>query len=108
MFTEWLAWLTLAVGVPVSAYATFRLGKRVWKDRGLWVLEERFRWQIGVTVFTLVFGLIFVNNDMVVPLLDGDTTKWITRLTVLVLVVGLSLAFIWKDYSTRNKRGGER
>lgn len=107
-FTEWLALLTLAVGVPVSAYAAFRLWKRARKFQRLWVLEERYRWQVGVTVFALIFGLIFMNNDMAVPWLDVETTKWITRLAVLALSVGLSVAWLWKERSARlNKEKGK-
>lgn len=105
-FTEVLAWLTLVVAFPLCLVAAYRLRKRVLKAPRLGVLGERYRTAIYVTGVVLFFGLIFVNNDQAVPPLDLDTTKWVTRLTILGLALFSAGGLLWLDWRLGRKKGG--
>lgn len=103
-FTAVLAWLTLAVGVPLNVVAALLLLKKSRQAPGLRVLRERFLVAVVTTVVVLFFGLIFVNNDQLVPPLDVDTTKWITRLAILGLATVPAVGFIRLYRSTRRRK----
>lgn len=108
-FTEWLAWLTLGFGVPLSLITTLVLLRKWRRKRYLKVLLRDVKTAAIITVVVLVFGLIFVNNDMIEPWLDVDTTKWITRLAILALAIipAVTLLLLNRSLHTRNKKGGE-
>jgi hypothetical protein len=85
--TNLLAVLTLVVGVPLNAYVVWRLGRLHRANPDLMVLRERGIVGTAVLINVVVFGLIFVNNDIVPPILGLDLTKLITRAVVLFMAI---------------------
>lgn len=92
-FTAVLAWLTVGVGFPVSTLAALLSWKKVRQRPDLDVLKERAVTASIIAVGVLFFGLIFVNNDQLIPPFDVDTTKIVTRSAMLVL--GIVPALLW-------------
>jgi hypothetical protein len=87
-----LAVLTLALGVPLNLYVTAKLW-RLSSASGNAVLRERTLNAVFVLVLVAVFGVIFVNNDLVPPPLAFETTKYLTR--AVMLLVALIPALYW-------------
>jgi hypothetical protein len=104
--TAALAWLTLLVGVPINVMAMVLLFKKWRLAPQLRVLRERFIVSVVSTVAVLFFALIFVNNDQLVPPLDVDTTKLITRSVMLGLAVIPALGWLF-IYRTLGRRKGK-
>lgn len=82
-----LALVTLWVGVPLNMIVTIMLWRRSRAYPEIRVLRERFIVAVAVLVLVLVFGLIFLNNDRLPPLLTTDATKLITRAAVLIVAI---------------------
>jgi hypothetical protein len=106
-FTAVLAWLTLALGVPLNVTTAFLLRQKSRQAPHLRVLKERFIVSVITTVVVLTFGLIFVNNDQLVPPLDVDTTKLITRLAMLgiAIIPAASWILIYRALGRSRGRG---
>lgn len=96
-----LGWLVLAIGVPLNLYVVLLLRRRARARRDLGVLGERYLTALCLGVGVLVFGLIFVNNDQLVPPLSVEVTKIITRSIFFVLAVVPAVAWLWLHRSTR-------
>lgn len=82
-----LAVAVLVVGVPLNAYVTVRLWRLSHAAPYVTVLRERTIVSFGVLGVVTLFGLIFVNNDLVPPPLSFDATKLFTRAAMLGLAI---------------------
>jgi uncharacterized membrane protein len=83
-FNNSLALIALFVVVPINWYVVWKLRKRSHQNPSLTVLRERFLAALALAIVVTVYALIFVNNDMVQPLLPLTTTKPVTRLVLLI------------------------
>lgn len=99
-FTKVLAWLVVLVAVPLNIVAAFLLLRKSREAPHLRVLRERFIVAVVTTVVVLFFGLIFLNNDRLVPPLSLDATKWITRLAMLTLALTSAGGWLWIYFSS--------
>lgn len=86
-FTTILAILTLVVGVPLNAYVTRRLWMLSRARPDILVLRERAIAATAVLILVLVFGLIFLNNDLIPPIVSFVDTKLLTRGVMLFVAV---------------------
>lgn len=86
-FTTILAGLTLVVGVPLNLYVTVRLWRLLAANPTYQVLRERAIVATFVLILVVVFGIIFVNNDLVPPILNFADTKIVTRLVMLAVAI---------------------
>jgi hypothetical protein len=89
-----LATAVVLFAVPLNWYVTARL---LWLSRGspgLWVLRAHAFVSLSLAVIVTVFALIFINNDMVVSMMDFETTKIITRSAMLALSIP-GLYWLW-------------
>jgi len=82
-----LAVLVLVVGVPLNVYVTAHLWRLSLVSPRIKVLRERAIVSTFVLIIVLLFGLVFVNNDMPSPVLPFDETKLFTRLAMLTLAI---------------------
>jgi hypothetical protein len=80
-----LAVLVVVVGVPLNLYVTRKLWGLSRSKPEVRVLRERALVSAVVLLIVAVFGLIFLNNDTVPPILGLDVTKIVTRLAIVVL-----------------------
>lgn len=103
--TVLLALLTLFVGVPLNAVVTVMLLRESRRLPHLRVLRERFIAAAAVLLTTIVFGLIFVNNDQSLPPLDLVATKVITRVAMLVVGIVPAAYWLWLYLYRGKKRG---
>ena len=94
-FVSLLAVATLAVGVPLNLYVTGRLWRLWFNDRTNAVLRERAIAATLVLVTVLVFGLIFLNNDLPVSPVTFEDSKVFTRITILGLSVCPACYWLW-------------
>lgn len=90
-----LAVLVLVVGIPLNVLVTVMLWRRSHAYPRIRVLRERLIAETGVLVLTIVFGLIFLNNDALSPPLDTDVTKLVTRLVLLGVAVIPACYWLW-------------
>ena len=90
-----LAVLVLVVGVPLNALVTLMLWRRSQAYPWIRVLRERLIAETCVLVLTIVFGLIFLNNDTLPPPLDTDVTRIVTRAVLLGVAVIPALYWLW-------------
>jgi hypothetical protein len=90
-----LAVLVLVVGVPLNIYVTLKLLGLAASSPGIRVLRERALVAVCVLLIVVVFGLIFLNNDTIPPVLGLDLTKVITRGAVLVVAVVPACYWLW-------------
>lgn len=91
-----LAVLTLLVGVPLNLYVRLKL-RRLWLDskpRNK-VIHERETVSRALLLLAIVFGLVFLNNDLDVPILSGEATKIITRLVLDIVVIVPASYWLW-------------
>lgn len=82
-----LAWLVVVVAMPLNwltAVLQWRLSNVAPAIR---VLRERAVAATALAIIVSVFALIFVNNDLGMPMLDLAATKLLTRGTMLALSV---------------------
>jgi ABC-type sulfate transport system permease subunit len=96
-----LTLLVIFVAVPVNWFVTWRL----WvlsRRSPAWVLRDRFWIAFAISVIVTVFAVVFVNNSLTPPWLNGEQTKIITRSAVLVL--STLTAFYWLVRSRRESR----
>ena len=89
--------LILVVGVPLNIYVFLKLRELSTNAPGVRVLRERAHLAFVILLVVLVFGLIFVNNDLIQPVVTGEATKLITRLAVMVLAV-VPACYWWWTY----------
>lgn len=82
-----LAIAVLVIGVPLNFLVTTLLWRYSRDNPRIRVLRDRFIVALGVLVLTVVFSLIFLNNDTLPPPLDTDVTKLVTRTVVLGVAV---------------------
>jgi small neutral amino acid transporter SnatA (MarC family) len=80
--------LVLVIGAPLNLYVTFKLWRLSRERPQLRVLRERALVAFAVLVVVVVFGLIFLNNDLDAPILTFDQTKLYTRAVMLFVAVG--------------------
>ena len=90
-----LALLVLVVGVPLNVYVTWKLWRLLRSDPGILVLRERVVVALAVLLLILVFGLIFLNNDLDAPVLTFDETKLYTRAVTAILAFVPATYFLW-------------
>jgi hypothetical protein len=90
-----IAVLVAFVGVPLNWYVTWRLWRLSLANPGLQVLRERALVALALTALVTVFALIFVNNDLVPPVISFDDTKWATRGVMLVAAVVPPCYWLW-------------
>lgn len=100
-FTAWLGLINLVIGVPLNVVATFLLWKKSREVPKLRVLRERFIVAVITTILVLVFGLIFVNNDQVVPPLSEVATKYITRIVMAAMAIVPAAGWVLLYRATR-------
>ena len=90
--------VVLVFALPLNWLVTVRLW---WRSRSLVLdpgaVRERAIVALALTLIVTVFALIFANNDLPVPILNGDATKLITRGAVLALSVIPALYWLWLD-----------
>lgn len=84
---HWLAVATLAIGVPLNLLVTVRLWRLSRAYPRIRVLRERALVALVVLLLVTVFGLLFVNNDLTIPILDSGATKIVARSAILVLAI---------------------
>ena len=77
----------LVIGVPLNVMVVFLLARVSLGTPGSKVLRERLVAALLVLVLTVVFGLIFFNNDTVPPYIETEATKLITRAALLAVAV---------------------
>lgn len=90
-----LALVTLFVAVPLNVVVTAMLLSQSRRFPRLRVLRERAVTAAAVLLTTIVFGLIFVNNDQAIPRLSLYATKSITRISMLVVGVVPATYWLW-------------
>jgi hypothetical protein len=82
-----LGLLTLVVGVPLNLYVTLRLWRLSSEKPLIRVLRERAIVATVVLIVVTIFGLIFLNNDLVPPVVTFDDTKVLTRGAMLLVAI---------------------
>jgi uncharacterized membrane protein len=82
-----LALATLLIGVPLNLYVTLRLWRLSREQPHIKVLRERAIVAALVLLLVIVFGLVFVNNDLSIPFLQSAVTKYVTRIAMLVVAI---------------------
>ncbi len=82
-----LGLLVLIVGVPLNLYVTLKLWRLSRERPELRVLRERAIVAAAVLFVVIVFGLIFVNNDLDAPVLTFDQTKLYTRAAMFLVAI---------------------
>ena len=85
--TDLLAALTVFIAAPLNWVVAAMLIRLSLRAQHVRVLRERAVTAVALAFIVTVFALIFVNNSFVPPFLDFETTKYITRGTLLVLSV---------------------
>lgn len=90
-----LALLVLGIGVPLNLYVTLKLLRLSRASPELKVLRERAVVAVAVLLLIVVFGLIFLNNDLVPPPLSFGDTKLLTRMAMLIVAVGPASYWLW-------------
>jgi hypothetical protein len=98
-----VALLVLTIGVPLNVYVTIRLWQAVWAAPRIKVLEERATASTIILLVVTVFGLIFINNDLIPPPFSFDTTKFATRLAMLALAIVPACRWLWLYRPTRGR-----
>jgi uncharacterized membrane protein len=78
-----LATLVVVIALPLNWIVTAMLWRLSFANPGYKVLRERAIVSLGLSLIVTVFAGIFVNNDFVVPPLDAEATKLITRVAIL-------------------------
>lgn len=92
-----LAVLNLALGIPLILWLLARLNRRLRQMPGNLMYVDRRNVAWALLLLAAVFGPIFLNNDMAVPILDGTTTKLVTRSVVLLVIVVPTVYYLWID-----------
>lgn len=92
--SEVLAILVVVVAMPLNWIVTAMLW-RLYAERPTYkVLRERAIASLGLALIVSVFALVFVNNEMAMPILDAEATRLLTRTTLLVFSVGPALYWL--------------
>lgn len=82
-----VALIVLAIGVPLNIAVTLLLYRAYRQRPNNRVLRERFVAELAVLVLIVVFVIVFLNNDSLIPLITTETTKLVTRLVMLAVAV---------------------
>ncbi len=82
-----LAVLTLVVGVPLNLLVTRRLWILARADVANLALRDRAIIASAVLILVVVFGLIFLNNDLIPPIVSFVDTKLLTRTVMLIVAI---------------------
>lgn len=90
-----MAAATLAVGVPLNARVAWRLWSLARATPSNVVLRDRAIVATAVLLFVIVFGLIFVNNDLATPVVSFSDTKLITRSVALIVAIVPASYWLW-------------
>jgi hypothetical protein len=93
--------LVLFVAAPLNWFVTAWLW-RLAHQSPAWVLKDRFDIALAVSVIVTVFGLVFYNNTLTPPPLNGYETQVVTRGAILVL--STLTAFYWLLRARRASR----
>lgn len=92
------AWLVIFVAAPVMWLVVLRLGRALRRqpDNGaLRVTVLAIAWMAGLLT---VFGLVFINNDIIPPPIGVAGTQVITRTYALTaLLIGLYFLWLYRD-----------
>ena len=90
-----LGLLVLVIGVPLNLYVTHKLRQLSVLEPSIKLLRERALVSTIVLGIAVIFGLVFMNNDSLEPLLSLEITKLITRSAVLILVIVPAAYWLW-------------
>lgn len=88
-----LAWLVI-VAVPVHWIVFGALWRLVRKQPHNLVLRDRFLVAGFLAIVVTLFGLVFINNDIIPPPFTPPQTMVVTRTAILLLIVP-SLYWLW-------------
>lgn len=84
--TVFLALATLFIATPLNWIVVVKLWG-LYRAEPLPILRERLIVAIAVAIVVTTFALIFVNNDLVPPIVGLDGTKILTRGVMFVAAV---------------------
>ena len=82
-----LALAVVFVAVPLNWLVTIRLWRLSGATPEISVLRERAILSTFFTVLVTVFALVFLNNDLAVPILTLDQTRIIVRSATLAVSI---------------------
>ncbi len=88
-----LALGTIFFALPLNWLVTIRLWRLYRAAPEIRVLRERAIASMFVAIVVTIFALVFLNNDLVPPVLAFDDTKILTR--GAILAVGVIPAGYW-------------
>lgn len=93
-----LAVLVVLVALPLNWFVTLKLWRLARLAPEIGVLRERALVALALALIVTVFAVIFLNNEMPVPLLDVEATRIITRSAMLALSLpALYWLFLYRD-----------
>lgn len=84
---EILSLLVIIVAVPLNWLVTLLLWRLSNANRPIRVLRERAVAALALSLIVTMFALVFANNDMHPPILDYESTKFVTRGVLLTMAV---------------------
>jgi hypothetical protein len=82
-----LAMLVVVVAVPLNWTVVALLWRLHRQAPEVRVLRERGIVATALAIIVTIFALVFLNNDLDVPLLDFESTKLVTRTAILAASV---------------------
>jgi hypothetical protein len=85
--TDLLAVLVVVVAVPLNWVVVALLWRLHRQAPEVRVLRERGIVATALAIVVTIFALVFLNNDLDVPLLDFESTKLVTRSAILAVSV---------------------
>jgi hypothetical protein len=88
-----LAYATIFIAAPLNWIVVIRLWRLSRENPDLRVLRERAIVALALALLITVFSLVFLNNDLIPPLLAFEDTKIITR--TVMLLTGVVPATYW-------------
>jgi len=95
MIPTLLAFVVLFVGVPLNLYVVHRLWQLVRAEPDNAVLRDRVIVALAVLLLIVVFGLIFLNNDLDAPVVSFADTKLGTRTVAVILAIVPASYWLW-------------
>lgn len=84
---NFLAYAVVGFAVPLNIFVTIRLWRLHVEDPGIRVLRERAILSTFIAVVVTIFALVFLNNDLVVPILGLEQTRLIARGATLAVSI---------------------
>jgi hypothetical protein len=89
-----LTWAVVLVALPLNWYVTAALWWLSRRKPGNWVMRERAVAATALSIIVTVFAVIFLNNNLDVPLLNSFDTQVITRATIFVLATAVAVYWL--------------